>query len=127
MTLMGIVHNFAGLTAARFVLGLTESGLFPGIVSLLVRPYSRLSLTISLPFTSFPRFHHRNHHSSASTSLCKLFPTYCWGFGANRSALAFVSAHLRWYKRREANLRIAIFFSSATLAGAFGGVSLSEE
>ncbi|ORY88077.1 hypothetical protein BCR35DRAFT_330289 [Leucosporidium creatinivorum] len=64
MTLMGIVHNFAGLTAARFVLGLTESGLFPGI---------------------------------------------CF----------FLSM---WYKRREANLRISIFFSSATLAGAFGGL-----
>jgi len=31
MTLMGIVHNFAGLAAARFFLGLAESGLFPGI------------------------------------------------------------------------------------------------
>ncbi|KWU42228.1 transporter [Rhodotorula sp. JG-1b] len=27
-----------------------------------------------------------------------------------------------WYKRDESNLRIAIFFSSATLAGAFGGI-----
>ncbi|ORY88082.1 major facilitator superfamily domain-containing protein [Leucosporidium creatinivorum] len=64
MTLMGIVHNFAGLTAARFVLGLTESGLFPGICFYLTM----------------------------------------------------------WYRRREANLRISIFFSSATLAGAFGGL-----
>ncbi|GAA6020852.1 hypothetical protein JCM10207_001681 [Rhodosporidiobolus poonsookiae] len=30
MTLMGIVHNFAGLAAARFFLGLAESPLFPG-------------------------------------------------------------------------------------------------
>ncbi|TNY21946.1 putative MFS nicotinic acid transporter Tna1 [Rhodotorula diobovata] len=27
-----------------------------------------------------------------------------------------------WYKRSESNLRIAIFFSSATLSGAFGGI-----
>ncbi|POY74243.1 hypothetical protein BMF94_2681 [Rhodotorula taiwanensis] len=27
-----------------------------------------------------------------------------------------------WYKRDESNLRVAIFFSSATLAGAFGGI-----
>jgi hypothetical protein len=27
----GIVHNFAGLAAARFFLGLAESGLFPGV------------------------------------------------------------------------------------------------
>ncbi|KAK4049038.1 hypothetical protein OIV83_004399 [Microbotryomycetes sp. JL201] len=64
MTLMGIVHNFAGLTAARFFLGLSESALFPGI---------------------------------------------CF----------FLTA---WYKRTEANFRISLFFSSATLAGAFGGL-----
>lgn len=27
-----------------------------------------------------------------------------------------------WYRKREVNLRIAIFFSMATLAGAFGGL-----
>lgn len=31
MTLMGLVTNFAGLVATRFLLGLCESGLFPGI------------------------------------------------------------------------------------------------
>ncbi|KAL8899833.1 MAG: hypothetical protein Q9207_005999 [Kuettlingeria erythrocarpa] len=31
MTLMGLCHNFGGLMAARFFLGLTEAGLFPGI------------------------------------------------------------------------------------------------
>ncbi|KAF2842966.1 MFS nicotinic acid transporter-like protein Tna1 [Patellaria atrata CBS 101060] len=30
MTTMGLVHNFAGLAASRFFLGLTEAGLFPG-------------------------------------------------------------------------------------------------
>ncbi|GAA5964119.1 hypothetical protein JCM21900_004514 [Sporobolomyces salmonicolor] len=64
MTLMGLVHNFAGLTAARFFLGLAESGLFPGICFYLTM----------------------------------------------------------WYKRDEANLRISLFFSSATLSGAFGGL-----
>jgi len=29
---------------------------------------------------------------------------------------------LSWYKRSELGLRIAIFFSAATLAGAFGGL-----
>jgi MFS family permease len=38
---MGFVHDYAGLTAARFFLGLAESGLFPG----LVRPPPRPSLT----------------------------------------------------------------------------------
>jgi sugar phosphate permease len=31
MTLMGVVHNFEGLAAARFFLGVAEAGLFPGV------------------------------------------------------------------------------------------------
>jgi MFS family permease len=31
MTSMGLVHNFAGLAAARWFLGLAEAGLFPGV------------------------------------------------------------------------------------------------
>ncbi|KAF2844676.1 MFS general substrate transporter [Plenodomus tracheiphilus IPT5] len=64
MTLMGIVHNFAGLLAARMVLGLAEGGLFPGV-----------TFYITL-----------------------------------------------WYRRHECGSRIAIFFSAATAAGAFGGL-----
>ena len=30
-TLMGVVHNYAGLLAVRMALGLAEGGLFPGI------------------------------------------------------------------------------------------------
>ncbi|KAI5474744.1 hypothetical protein MNV49_002522 [Pseudohyphozyma bogoriensis] len=64
MTFMGFVTNFQTLVVARFFLGITESGLFPGI-----------------------------------------------GF--------FLTM---WYKRRESNFRISIFFSAATLSGAFGGL-----
>ena len=64
MLSMGFVHNFGGLVATRFILGLSESGLFPGICFYLTM----------------------------------------------------------WYKRRETTLRLAIFFSSATLSGAFGGL-----
>jgi len=31
MTLMGLVQNQAGLLACRFLLGLAEAGLFPGV------------------------------------------------------------------------------------------------
>ncbi|MBE3049092.1 MFS transporter [Candidatus Bathyarchaeota archaeon] len=31
-TLMGIVHNFPGFLVSRFFLGVTEAGLFPGVV-----------------------------------------------------------------------------------------------
>ncbi|KAL2880401.1 hypothetical protein SGCOL_004118 [Colletotrichum sp. CLE4] len=63
-TLMGIVTNMAGFFVARFFLGVTESGLFPGVV-------------------------------------------YYFSM---------------WYKRRERQFRISLFFSAASLAGAFGGI-----
>lgn len=61
---MGICHNKAGFFIARFFLGVTESGLFPGVV-----------FYFSM-----------------------------------------------WYKRRERQYRISLFFSAASLAGAFGGI-----
>ncbi|CVL05609.1 hypothetical protein FPRO06_13536 [Fusarium proliferatum] len=63
-TLLGIVQNKTGFFVARFFLGVTESGLFPGVV-------------------------------------------YYFSM---------------WYKRRERQYRISLFFSAASLAGAFGGI-----
>ncbi|KAK3370706.1 major facilitator superfamily domain-containing protein [Podospora didyma] len=63
-TLMGVVQNLSGFFAARFFLGVTESGLFPGVV-------------------------------------------YYFSM---------------WYKRRERQFRISLFFSAAALAGSFGGI-----
>ncbi|KAF3767030.1 MFS general substrate transporter [Cryphonectria parasitica EP155] len=63
-TLMGVVHNLSGFFAARFFLGVAESGLFPGVV-------------------------------------------YYFSM---------------WYKRRERQFRISLFFSAAALAGSFGGI-----
>ena len=63
-TLMGIVNNLSGFLASRFFLGVTESGLFPGVV-----------FYFSM-----------------------------------------------WYRRRERQYRISLFFSGAALAGAFGGI-----
>ncbi|EXJ80382.1 hypothetical protein A1O1_08526 [Capronia coronata CBS 617.96] len=63
-TLMGLVHNFAGLLAARAALGIAEGGLFPGVTFYITM----------------------------------------------------------WYRRHECGLRMAIFFSAATAAGAFGGL-----
>lgn len=40
---------------------------------------------------------------------CALFPSISLFLGS-------------WYKRKEQSLRIALFFSAATLAGAFGGI-----
>ncbi|MCJ1307828.1 hypothetical protein MMC25_001476 [Agyrium rufum] len=63
-TLMGVTQNLGGFFAVRFVLGMTESGLFPGVVFYLSM----------------------------------------------------------WYKRSEQQFRVALFFSAASLAGAFGGI-----
>ena len=63
-TLMGLVHDLPGFLVSRFFLGVTESGLFPGVV-----------FYFSM-----------------------------------------------WYKRRERQYRISLFFSAASLAGAFGGI-----
>lgn len=61
---MGLTQNKAGFFAVRFILGMTESGLFPGVVYYLSM----------------------------------------------------------WYKREERQYRISLFFSAASLAGAFGGI-----
>ncbi|KAL7892009.1 MFS general substrate transporter [Trichoderma sp. SZMC 28014] len=63
-TLLGVVQNLPGFLVARFFLGVTESGLFPGVVFYLSM----------------------------------------------------------WYKRKERQYRISLFFSAASLAGAFGGI-----
>jgi len=63
-TLMGVTQSFSGFLAVRFFLGVTESGLFPGVVFYLSM----------------------------------------------------------WYKRNEQHYRVALFFSAASLAGAFGGI-----
>jgi len=63
----GLVHNFSGLVACRFFLGLVESGVFPACFYLIAM----------------------------------------------------------WYKRAEAQKRYSFFFSSTTLAGAFGGLLAS--
>ncbi|SPO25664.1 related to allantoate permease [Ustilago trichophora] len=64
MISQGLVHNYQGLLLARFFLGVTEAGLFPG-------------------------------------------------------ANFLISG---WYKRSEFGLRASIFFSAATISGAFGGL-----
>ncbi|PAV19725.1 MFS general substrate transporter [Pyrrhoderma noxium] len=64
MTVQGLVHNFGGLFAMRWMLGTFEAGLFPGV----------------------------NYYLSC------------------------------WYKRSEFGLRAALFFSAATVSGAFGGL-----
>jgi len=64
MTVQGLVHNYGGLVGMRWMLGVFEAGLFPGV----------------------------NYYLSC------------------------------WYKRSEFGIRAAIFFSAATVSGAFGGL-----
>ncbi|KAI0032299.1 MFS general substrate transporter [Vararia minispora EC-137] len=64
MMLQGFVHNYGGLLGMRWMLGMMEAGLFPGV----------------------------NYYLSC------------------------------WYKRSEFGIRAAIFFSAASVSGAFGGL-----
>ncbi|KZO94375.1 MFS general substrate transporter [Calocera viscosa TUFC12733] len=64
MTVQGLVHNYGGLLAMRWFLGMFEAGLYPGV----------------------------NYYLSC------------------------------WYKRSEFGIRAAVFFSAATVSGAFGGL-----
>jgi MFS family permease len=45
---MGLVHNFQGLMAARWFLGVTEAGLFPGVSYLLSSWYKRSEFGIRI-------------------------------------------------------------------------------
>ncbi|KAL9713602.1 hypothetical protein Ac2012v2_003213 [Leucoagaricus gongylophorus] len=63
-TVQGLVHNYGGLLGMRWMLGVFEAGLFPGV----------------------------NYYLSC------------------------------WYKRSEFGLRAAVFFSAASVSGAFGGL-----
>ena len=48
MTTMGLVHNFSGLMAARWFLGLAEAGLFPGVGYFLSCWYKRSEFGIRM-------------------------------------------------------------------------------
>ena len=48
MMCMGLVHNYAGLLAARWFLGITEAGLFPGVQYYLSCWYKRSELGVRL-------------------------------------------------------------------------------
>ncbi|KAL4889974.1 putative MFS transporter [Aspergillus ambiguus] len=48
MTCMGLVHNYSGLMAARWFLGLTEAGLFPGVGYFLSCWYKRAEFGVRM-------------------------------------------------------------------------------
>ncbi|EAU35343.1 conserved hypothetical protein [Aspergillus terreus NIH2624] len=48
MTCMGLVHNYSGLLAARWFLGLTEAGLFPGVGYFLSCWYKRAEFGVRM-------------------------------------------------------------------------------
>lgn len=90
----GVADGAAGFLAVRFFLGLTEGGLFPGVVFY-------LSMV------------------SASEMTCSLSLLCVADSGR---AVANGSVFVQWYKREERQYRVALFFSAASLAGAFGGI-----
>lgn len=57
MTLMGVVHNKAGLLACRWFLGIAEAGLFPGV-----------NYYLSYDISALFRNQHSNNPAAAGTS-----------------------------------------------------------
>lgn len=90
----GIVDNFAGLFVARVFLGITEAGLFPGVVS----HFPHLTVENALMFSLF------GSKAFFRTISFPIAPSFA-------HPLRF--AVTMWYKRYEVNLRIAVFFSAA--------------
>lgn len=111
---MGFVTDFNGLAICRFFLGLSESALFPGICFYLTNWYRReetvraMLALIDTPCSPPP---------SPLDSAPKLLLTYFY------LPLLLPRFFLLICFFVVQSFRIALFFSSATLAGAFGGQS----
>lgn len=110
MMLMGFVQSYHGLLIARLFLGVAEAGLFPGVM---------------VSFFQIPPF-------------CFLLPT-CGSLFAfmfkfeEPGTIRFTDSHgscaqtrqyylTMWYCRHEIQFRQALFFSAASIAGAFSGL-----
>lgn len=87
---LGFVRNYAGFIAVRAILGVTEGGLLPGMVS-----------GIRICF----------HIARNGTWMLR-----CVFLGVKVLYLSF------FYKRSEMALRIGLFYTAASLSGAFGGM-----
>ncbi|KAI9808801.1 MAG: hypothetical protein M1825_003954 [Sarcosagium campestre] len=97
MTLMGIVQNYRGLLTARLFLGLTEAGLY---------------LSLSLSTVAYPTFA-TEILSEADKIDCRDVP------GLYPGVAYYITM---WYTRTESQFRQAMFFSAASVAGAFSGL-----
>lgn len=97
MTLMGLVQNYHGLLVARLFLGVAEAGLYPGVAASLALLISSVMML--------------------SSRAPKLVAYTC----------ADEPWHIQyyltmWYCRHEIQFRQALFFSAASVAGAFSGL-----
>jgi MFS family permease len=79
MLSMGFVNSWSGLMAARWFLGMTEAGLFPGVNYYLSCWYKRSEFGIRavsqcLRLDSFPNFFPNGEISRLFSFLPRLFP-----------------------------------------------------
>ena len=93
MVTMGLTHNFQGMMAARFFLGLAEAGI---CFHIFFSPNFPSDSLLRIAFTD-------------KLKKTGLFP------GINY----YLSC---WYRRDEFGIRAAIFFSAAAVSGSFGGL-----
>lgn len=95
MTLMGLVRNYHGLLIARVFLGVAEAGLFPGVAVSIIGGWQAESIIspFLVPVETLPLTGQRNQYYLTM-----------------------------WYCRHEIQFRQALFFSAASVAGAFSGL-----
>jgi len=101
-TLQGLVQNYSGLLATRFFLGLFEAGMFPGC-----KYEERLNCIECANLFQASTFWACGKADYSGTVTLQLL------------------THPSRYRRHEAQRRFSFFFSSTTLAGAFGGLLAS--
>jgi hypothetical protein len=104
-----------------------RGGLFPGVVFYLSMWYKRNEqhYRVALFFSAASLV---SNHSSFPPLSCEKLPReslavfICREKRTNPSQFPGVVFYLSmWYKRNEQHYRVALFFSAASLAGAFGG------
>jgi hypothetical protein len=134
-TLMGVTQSLAGFFVVRFFLGVTESGLFPGIVFYFSMWYVNFGPTCSWNHYSFLRIKSLDSILNMSEIVTSC-PVPLHRSKSRKESLKTLHLKLAFvpfdfkeilltssrYKRNERVFRIALFFSAASLAGAFGGI-----
>jgi hypothetical protein len=117
-TLTGLVQNFGGLVAVRFILGMCEGGLLPGIVSA-IQP-DILTSFLTGDFSGFVSEYYLQAPRTA-IAVSRFRSLVVLNFTHN-AALGYFMLLVGFYFYIHAMALICFLDSLASLSGAFGGL-----